>query len=231
MQRSLAIIHTVTGLVPAFEDLVRRHLPDWRPFNIVDESLLRNAIRDGRLTPETGRRVTGYIWSAIDAGADAILVTCSSIGAAVDAARPFCPVPVVRVDEGMADEAIRTGSRIGVLATLSTTLEPTLDLLLSRAAAMTHSPSIVSRVCDGAFETLSKGDRAGHDAIVLRELTALAGDVDVIVLAQASMARVLEGPSAPTLGIPVLSSPELGVLYLKACLTVDLGATERAEES
>jgi Asp/Glu/hydantoin racemase len=217
-QRSLALIHTVTGLVPIFEDLVSRHLPAWRTFNIVDESLLRNAIRDGRLTPETGRRVAGYIWSAVDAGGEAVLVTCSSIGAAVDAARPFCPVPLVRVDEGMADEAIRIGGRIGLLATLSTTLNPTRELLLSRAAATESSPTITSRICEGAFEMLLKGDRAGHDAIVLGEIKALAAGVDVIVLAQASMARVLEGPDAPEIKIPVLSSPELGVINLKACL-------------
>ena len=99
MPGSLALIHTVTGLVPTFEELVQRHLPDWRPFNIVDESLLRNAIRDGRLTEDNARRVAGHIWSAVDAGADAVLVTCSSIGPAVDATRAFCPVPLVRVDE------------------------------------------------------------------------------------------------------------------------------------
>jgi Asp/Glu/hydantoin racemase len=218
VQRSLALIHTVTGLVQIFEDQVSRHLPGWRPFNIVDESLLRNVIRDGRLTPETGRRVANYIWSAVDAGGEAVLVTCSSIGAAVDAARSFCPVPLVRVDEGMADEAIRIGGRIGLLATLSTTLDPTRALLLSRAAAMESSPKITSRICEGAFEMLSKGDRAGHDAIVLGEIRALAAGVDVIVLAQASMARVLEGGRAPEITVPVLSSPELGVINLKARL-------------
>jgi Asp/Glu/hydantoin racemase len=216
--RSLALIHTVTSLVPVFEDLIRRHMPDWRTFNIVDESLLRKTISDGRLTPETGRRVAGYIWSAVDAGGEAILVTCSSIGAAVDAARPFCAVPLVRVDEGMADEAINLGKRIGILATLTTTLDPTRDLLIRRAAAMERTPSITSRVCKGAFDSLSNSDRARHDAIVLGEIKTLAPEVDVIVLAQASMARVLEGPDAPIIPVPVLSSPELGVLNLKAHL-------------
>jgi Asp/Glu/hydantoin racemase len=216
--RSLALIHTVTGLVPVFEDLVRRHLPEWRPFNLVDESLLRNAIRDGRLTTATARRVAGHIGSAVDGGAEAILVTCSSIGDAVDAARPFCPVPLVRVDQGMADEAISRGQRIGLLATLSTTLEPTRTLLQRQSALAGRPADVTARVCEGAFDLLARGDRDGHDAIVLRELVALAGKVDVIVLAQASMARVLDGPQAQAIGIPVLSSPELGVLHLKHLL-------------
>ena len=217
---SLALIHTVTGLVPTFEDLVHRHLPDWQPFNIVDESLLRNAIRDHGLTPATRRRVANYIWSAVDAGADAILVTCSSIGPAVDAARSFCPVLLARVDEGMADEAIRLGQRIGLLATLSTTLDPTRDLLIERSTIAGRLPSIDGRVCDGAFEALSSGDRAAHDQIVRRAIEAMAADVDVIVLAQASMARVLDGTDAREIRIPVLSSPELGVKSLKLRLGV-----------
>jgi hypothetical protein len=69
--KSLALIDTVAELIPTFEALVRRHLPGWQPFNIVDQSLLRNTIRDGHLTAGTVRRVAGYVWSAADAGADA----------------------------------------------------------------------------------------------------------------------------------------------------------------
>ncbi len=217
MSRQLALIHTVPGLIPTFEPLVREHLPEWTAFNIVDESLLRISIREGGMSTATARRVAGYVFSAVEAGADAILVTCSSIGAAVDAARPFCPVPLVRVDEGMAERALALGGRIGVLATLSTTLEPTRDLVRRLAAARSAAPTIVARVCDGAFAALAAGDRAGHDALVRDGIRALSSDVDVLLLAQASMARALDGEGV-TPGIRVLSSPELGVLRLKAVL-------------
>jgi Asp/Glu/hydantoin racemase len=213
--KSLALIHTVAGLIPTFDELIRKHLPEWQPFNIVDESLLRNTIRDGHLTAATARRVAAYIWSAADAGADAILVTCSSIGAAVDAAQPLCAVPLVRVDEGMVEEAIRLGNRIGVVATLSTTLDPTRDLLARHAMAAGRVIAVEARICAGAFAALSRGDRAEHDNIVRTEIAALAADVDVIVLAQASMARALTGPDAPRIAIPMLSSPELGVRTLR----------------
>ncbi len=218
MSRQLFLIHTVPALIATFEPLVRRHLPDWTPFNIVDESLLRISIREGSLSKVTARRVAGYVFSAVDAGADAILVTCSSIGAAVDTVRPLCPVPLMRVDEGMAIRALALGDRIGVLATLSTTLNPTRDLVSSLAATRATPPEIVARVCDGAFEALSAGDRDGHDRIVAEGIRALSREVDVIVLAQASMARVLDAEGFGTPAIPVLSSPELGVLRLKAAL-------------
>ncbi|MFG1462836.1 aspartate/glutamate racemase family protein [Xanthobacter sp. DSM 24535] len=216
--RSLALIHTVAGLVPVFADLTQRHLPGWEPFNIVDESLLRNTIRTGELSRLTMRRLAGYVWSAVDAGAEAILVTCSSLGPAVDAAIPLCPVPLFRIDDGMALAALEKGTRIGVLATLSTTLAPTADLLKHHAAQTGTRVSLTSRVCEGAFARLAAGDRAGHDALVRTELAAIAPKVDVVVLAQASMARALEGQGDAGFSIPILTSPELGVQHVKQAL-------------
>ncbi|MEP7457461.1 aspartate/glutamate racemase family protein [Phyllobacterium sp. SB3] len=218
MARSLAFLHTVTDLVPVFEELAARYLPDWTPFNIVDESLLRNTIKQGELTKGTMQRVANYIRSAVDGGAEAILVTCSSIGPAVDAARPFCPVPLVRVDEGMVDLALTTGKRIGVLATLASTLRPTEDLIRTRATQQGYQPTIIARLCDRAFERLSAGDRAGHDTAIVEGIAALEQEVDVIVLAQASMARAAADPRFEETGIPILSSPELGILHFRSLL-------------
>jgi Asp/Glu/hydantoin racemase len=218
MAKSVAFIHTVAPLVPVFAELAQRHLPGTDIFNIVDESLLRNTIRQGALSTQTMRRVAGYIWSATDAGAEAVMVTCSSIGPAVDATRPLSPVPLFRVDEAMAEKAIGLGARIGLLATLTTTLEPTRQLIERRAAALGRRAEITHSVCRGAFEALQSGDRERHDALVTTELLALARTVDVIVLAQASMARVADGLAPGALAVPVLSSPELGVRRLAEAL-------------
>ncbi len=215
----IALIHTVPGLIPILDALMATELPDWTRFNIVDESLLKNTIRDGALSQETMRRMLGYVWSAVDAGADAIVVTCSSLGAAVEAARPFCPVPLFRIDQGMAEEAVANGRRIGVLATLTTTLAPTTALIEAVSARQGQpGQKIVSRVCEGAFAMLSSGDTAGHDAAVASALTEMATQVDVIVLAQASMARALEGPIGEAIPCPVLTSPTLGVRYIRDAL-------------
>jgi Asp/Glu/hydantoin racemase len=158
------------------------------------------------------RRCLTQIWQAVDSGAEAVVVTCSSLGPAVEAARPFCPVPLFRIDEGMAMAAVAAGARIGVSATLATTLEPTTDLIRATAAREGKPATISSRLAEGAFQKLRAGDAAGHDAAVAGALRALAPEVDVIVLAQASMARAAE--AAGGLGVPVLTSPELGLTYV-----------------
>ena len=211
---TLAMIHTVSGLIPTFDALAKQHLPGWHAFNLVDESLLQSTIRDGSLSKLTMRRLTGMIWSAVDAGAQAVVVTCSSLGSAVDAAQPLCPVPLFRIDEGMALAALGYGPRIGVLATLGTTLDPTLTLIRRTAAIMGRDSTIIADIAAGAFEMLRRGDAEGHDLAVAQSLRLLAERVDVIVLAQASMARALAAVKDVLGPLPVLTSPELGMRHI-----------------
>src|SRR5215470_4852358 len=115
--KRLGLIHTSATLVPIFQQLCKAKLPGVETFNIVDDSLIKDVIRRGELTPKTARRVVEHVASAENAGADYILVTCSSIGRAVETAASLASVPVLRVDQPMADQAIQSANKIGVLAT------------------------------------------------------------------------------------------------------------------
>src|SRR3954468_1436196 len=160
---TIGFVHTVLSLPATFAALAEELAPDAEVFHIVDESLLTVTRKGGSLTPLTRRRVLDHILSAADAGADVVVVTCSSIGPAVDGSHAFAPVPVVRIDEAMADEAVRRGPRIGVLATLRTTLEPTAELVERRGVAAGTAVTVVPRLCDGAFEALVAGGPGMHD--------------------------------------------------------------------
>ncbi len=216
--KRLGLLHTSATLVPIFEQLCKAKLPDVSVFNLVDDSLIKDVIAHGRLRPQTARRVTQHVAAAEDAGADYIMVTCSSIGAAVETAATLAGVPVLRVDQPMADRAVATAQRIGVIATLPTTLEPTADLILRRAAAVGRSIDLTARLCDGAFDALMSGDAALHDAMVAAALKELASQVDVIALAQASMARVVDTLEAEDRRTPILASPPLAIEYLSTVL-------------
>jgi Asp/Glu/hydantoin racemase len=216
--KTLALIHTSATLVPVFAQLCKAKLPHVDTFNIVDDSLVRQIGAKGGITPAIAARVAGYIGSAASGGADFILVTCSSIGPAVEAAAPDVKVPVLRVDQPMADQAVRTGWRIGVIATLATTLDPTADLVRRRAALAGRPIELTARLCAGAFEALMAGDAAQHDALVGAALRELATQVDVILLAQASMARVVDTLAPADRRVPILASPGLAVDYLATML-------------
>jgi Asp/Glu/hydantoin racemase len=216
--KTLGLIHTSATLVPVFAELCAKYIPGVKTFNIVDDSLIKNTIACGELTADTSRRVVNYAGSAQDAGADYILFTCSSIGPAVEAAAGLSHVPVLRVDQPMADVAVQSGKKIGVVATLSTTLNPTSDLVRRRAIAAGKEIELVSVLCEGAFEALMSGDAATHDQKVGDALRKLANEVDVILLAQASMARVVETLSAADKKVPILASPPIAMEYLATIL-------------
>lgn len=217
-RKTLALIHTSATLVPVFQQLCKAQLPDVATFNIVDDSLVRAIGERGALTADIARRVEAYITSAESGGADHILVTCSSIGPAVEASAPFCSVPVLRVDQPMADEAVRLGTRIGVVATLPTTLDPTTDLVRRRAARAGRDIALTALLCEGAFDALMAGDAATHDRLVAAALRELSTRVDVILLAQASMARVVDGLAPADRRVPILASPPLAIAHLAKVL-------------
>ncbi|SMC38382.1 aspartate/glutamate racemase family protein [Pedobacter africanus] len=212
--KTLGLVHTSATLVPVFQQLCSQYLPDVNVFNIVDDSLIKDVIRRNELTALTARRVVDHVGSAADAGADFILVTCSSIGAAVEAAAGLTAVPVLRVDQPMADLAVKTGKKIGVIATLPTTLGPTSDLVRRRAAIAGKEIELRSKLCEGAFEALMGGNPEKHDEMVAKALMELSAEVDVIVLAQASMSRVVDGLPESARRIPILASPVLAIQHL-----------------
>jgi Asp/Glu/hydantoin racemase len=223
LSSTLALLHTSPTLTPLFASLCRQHLPQTEIFHMVDESLIKQTISAGKLQKVTVRRLIGMVESASAIGVDGVLVTCSSIGAAVSLAAKLFPFPVVRVDDAMAENAVSQARRIGVLATLRTTLEPTTALLRAKSAAAGVETQIEESLCDGAFEAVLAGDTETHDRMVSKALAELARKVDLVVLAQASMARVLQQMPAGAVTIPVLSSPELAVLRTRDLLC---GASE-----
>jgi Asp/Glu/hydantoin racemase len=215
---TLALIHTSHTLATGFAKLCHRHLPEAKLFHMVDESLIQETIAAGKLQKSTIRRLIGLVASAEAAGASAALVTCSSIGPAATLAKQLFEIPVLRIDEAMAETAVRQAHKIGVLATLRTTLDPTTALLREKAAAANRKVELVECLCEEAFPAVLAGDTATHDRLLRKALVEDLKGVDLIVLAQASMARVLTTMPADAVHAPVISSPELAVLSVRSAL-------------
>lgn len=209
----VCVLHTVAGLPATFDPLLRELAPHTRPYHVVDESLLADTVEHGPL-PRTAARLAAHVQQAEAAGADAVLVTCSSVGPFAEQARPLAGIPVLRVDEPMAAEAVRTGSRIAVLATLDSTLTPTADLVRRAADAQGREITLTTTACPGAYEARTGGDQARHDRLIAEQAQRLAADHDVLVLAQASMANALAALPEDAIGVPVLTSPRSGTAQL-----------------
>ena len=207
---TLGFLHTSPVHVATFDELVGQRLPGARTTHVVDETLLHDARAHG---PESvARRVRRALDELVTAGADIICCTCSTIGDVAEHAD--VAVPVFRVDRPMARRAVELGPRIGVAAALGSTLAPTRALLEGEAARAGADVVLDLVTTAHAWSRFERGDEQGYLAEVADTARGLASRVDVIVLAQASMAAAEVGLT--DLGIPVLSSPSLAVEHLAA---------------
>src|SRR5689334_12186185 len=126
MPPTLVLLHTTSATIPLMRELAPKALPDVRVVNLLDDSLLADVMAAGQVTPPVEGRVRAYVEQAHVLGATALLCCCSSIGEAIEAIAPTAPLPVWRMDEAMAEEAVQRSEKVGVLATVTTTLEPTV---------------------------------------------------------------------------------------------------------
>jgi Asp/Glu/hydantoin racemase len=211
MPRRLVFVHTVP-LMDLFNPLSRELLPpDVEVWHIADEILLRVVLAQGGLSPFVHERVVSHAVAAEQAGATVVQLTCSSISPCADTAQARVRIPVLKVDEPMVDSALGIGGRIGVVATAPTTLGPTSDLIRQRALTLGKEVQVEARLAEGAYQALFGGDPQRHDAIVRETLQDLSQRNDVILLAQASMARVADSIPQGALPCPVLTSPRLAI--------------------
>lgn len=220
MTKTLYAIHTGPVLVDVIRPLVKEILPGVRLVNIVDDGLLSEVREAGHLTSVVSRRLIAYGMVAAGAGADAILNCCSSVGEAAELLARVVDIPVLRIDEPMAQRAVDFGPRIAVVATLATTLEPTKQLILRKASASGREVTVKSYVADSAFDALLGGNAQEHDALVNAVVDRAAKENDVVVLAQGSMARLMERRQDGASGC-ILTSPRAGVEALKKYLQVE----------
>lgn len=213
--RRICLIHTAPLMVQLFTPLCRDWLPDVKVTQIINESMIKDTIEAGHVRQPTIDALLAFAEASFKMGTELVMVTCSSIGPAVDLIQSRFEKPVLRVDEPMAEAAVARGRRIGVAATLHTTLEPTSDLLRRKAREAGKEVELVECLCEGAFEAVMAGDADLHDALVSKAMINRLGDVDVIVLAQASMARVADALPPEALTAPVLSSPGLAMEHVR----------------
>lgn len=213
----IVAVHTAMALVEPLNKLFKELLPEVKLNHIADDSLIQEVIANNAVTPAVRRRLLSYYTAAADAGADVVFNCCSSVGGVADVGDRVAPVKVFRIDGPMAEKAVREGKRIGVIATLPTTLGPTVELLQNKAREAGREIEIVDGLADGAFAAGQSGDKATHDRLIEEVAKRIADKVDVIVLAQGSMAAMEEKLIEMT-GKVVLSSPRLGVLGVKEWL-------------
>jgi Asp/Glu/hydantoin racemase len=207
----ITLVHALKHSLVPIEESFARLWPEATRMNLLDDSLSADLARDGELTPAMTERFLSLGRYAAATGADAILFTCSAFGPCIEAvARAYAPMPVLKPNEAMIEQAVSRGHRIGLLSTFAPTLA-------SMPPEFPSSVSLVPKLVEGALAALDRGDRAEHDRLVVKASKDL-WDCDLIALAQYSMAPTASQVAEAT-GLPVLTTPDSAVMKLKRSLT------------
>lgn len=217
MKVGLIYTSTTPELIELVEQEVKKQLGDGvELLSLQDPSILAEVREAGYVTTAPAARLIGMYMKAAEEGVDAMLNLCSSVGEVADCVQDtarYIGVPIVRVDEEMCREAVRLGSRIGVMATLPTTLTPTKNTVTRVAREAGKHVELVDCLVDGAFGL----DQEQFRARLTDAAAAIADKVDVVVLAQGSMAYA-EPHLERAYGKPFLGSPRFGAAALKKAL-------------
>ncbi len=197
----IACLHTVESLIPVFDAEARKLGVTLR--HRLRDDLLREAEREGGLTDDIAARTAADL-DQLAEGAEAVLLTCSTLGPSVTRAR--ASVPVLRVDEALAEAAVRGGGRVVVLCAVETTMEPS-RALFEHHARLTGA-RVEVRLAPGAWAAFRDGDRTRYAELIATAAdAAYAEGADVVALAQASMA----GAAALARNGTPLTSPAIGL--------------------
>jgi Asp/Glu/hydantoin racemase len=206
----IALVHALKHSIAPIEATFAKLWPEAKLMNLLDDSLSADLTRDGKLTDAMTERFRSIGRYAASTGADGILFTCSAFGPCIEAvAAEQAPMPILKPNEAMIEEAARSGRRVGLLSSFPPTL-------VSMPREFPASVQLVPKLAEGAMAALDRGDRAEHDRLV-SEASKDLRDCDVIALAQYSMAPAAEKVTQAT-GRPVLTTPDSAVMKLKRML-------------
>jgi len=206
--RRIACLHTAESNIQVFDDaLATSGLTDVVLRHVVRADLLAAAEQTGGLTPIISRQ-TGQVLRELCDEADAVLLTCSTLGPAAEAVAPNAAAPILRVDAALAADAVKGGGSVAVFCAVETTVEPT-RLLFERAAQATGA-KIAMHLVPGAWKVFKAGDRDRYLGMIAQAADdAAAAGATQVALAQASMADAADlatGHQRP------LTSPTAGLM-------------------
>ena len=213
--KTLYTINTVNNFMgmiyEPFGKVFEEKNPDVKIYNIMDDSLLVDTRTYNGMTPTIASRMLNYAKAAEASGADGVLVTCTSVNEATKFIRPLMNIPILNIEEPVAEMAVKNGKKIGILGTIPTSPAALGRVVQEKAAELGKESELVPVVAEGAFDVLCAGDVKKHDEMVCESLEKLAKEVDVIAFSQISMSLI----DLPETEVPVYRIGESGFQKIK----------------
>ena len=217
MSTRITLIHATALSIKPIEAAFAAAWPEAELVNLLEDSLSRDRAKTKDLSDAMYRRFETLGDYAASIGSDGILFTCSAFAQAIEKVQRKLPIPVLKPNEALLEEALERGSHIAIIATFAPTIVSMTQEIKEMAAAKDIDLVLQTRHAAGAMEALDQGDAATHDRLIVEAAADLSPDTDVIILAQFSMARA-QAKVAAAVAAPVLTTPEAAVKKLARLL-------------
>lgn len=212
----IVLLHGTPVAMEPIQRAFATRWPEAETVDLLDSSLSVDRAKDHELTPRMFERFVELGGYAHRLGAEAILVTCSAFGPAIERMARELPVPVLKPNEAMFREAIGRGRRIGMLATFAPSVLTMTEEFEQFVAEARAQASLETIVVEGAMDALRKGDAERHNALIAARAPELA-HCDAIMLAHFSTSRALAAVGA-AVKTPVLTAPDAAVDRIRAAI-------------
>jgi aspartate/glutamate racemase len=214
----VAVIHANAATMPPVDSAFADVFPEAQVWHLLDDRLVKDAEREGGLTPELYARMSTLIDYAVAGGADAVQLACSMYGPVAADRAAAAGVPVLASDQAMFDRvAAQRPRRVAILASLDPAAQDSARRLEQALGGPAPAARIDAYVVAGAKEAANAGDHTTLARLLADTVRHLDNEVDVVVLAQYTLAPTATLVSTAT-GAPVLSGPHLAATSLATLL-------------
>lgn len=214
--KTLGIIHASHITIGAMQPYIAEFIPEVSVMHLCDDTIQRDNLAAGAVPKVNYYKFAQYAHNLEEAGVDLILLACSTFNYAAELGRPLVNTPIAQIDRPMMELAVQTGKRIGLLATLKTTVPSSERLLRIAAAEAGKEIECKTVLRSEAFEEYSAGNIEKHNQMLLEEIDKLSGEVDCIVMAQLSMSAL--APLLKDTKVPVYNSGTTGFARVREML-------------
>ena len=220
-KEKIYLIHAVDVSIKPSKTSFSKLWPDARIINVLEESLASDLNDDGGMTDSMKARFKTIGQYCADAGATAILFSCSAFGSAIEQVKTEHTFPILTPNEALFEEVLELGGKIALL----TTFEPSVAALRSELAEMSKtkgkSVEVDSVMVPGALDALRAGNEQEHNRLIAQVAAEVASQnkgYSAIVFGQFSMSPAA-AEAQKLISIPVLTTPDCAVRKLKILLS------------
>ena len=220
MPHRIALIHPLAPAMAAAAAAFRRHWPEARCINLLDDSLPDDLYRLGMAHPDVRRRLVALLDYAKGLGVSGILFTGSGFGPVLDELAPGLGLPMLKPNQAMFEEALalatgQPAKKLGMVVSFPAAAEAMKEDFDGARRAAGSGVALEFAMVPDAMECLRKNDPEGHNRLVAEAAHGLA-HCSAVMLAQFSMAQAQDAAQAALgAGVPVLSSPGSAVQKLR----------------